>query len=103
MPILPVSVSSLDAVLSIQTGLMCYATTWAGSSEVAQVNSKGQLQWVDYLPTAIVLATYSPTFSAVSCEDKSLNVYSPSGRRWVRCLRNVPHSILPLRIADATR
>ena len=64
-----------------------------GSSEVAQVNAKGQLQWVDYLPTAIVLATYSPTFSAVSCEDKSMNVYSPSGRRWVRCLHKTSQSV----------
>lgn len=37
--------------------------------------------WVDYLPSAVLLMAGNPIFSAVGCEDGSINIYSPSGRR----------------------
>lgn len=37
--------------------------------------------WVDYLSSHIVCAAGSPYFVAVSTEDGSLHVYSPTGRR----------------------
>lgn len=62
-----------------------YGLTWrqplSGPSEVSQSNSKGKVQWLDYVPTAIVAATFAPNFSAISCEDSTLSIYSPSGRQ----------------------
>ncbi|KAK4701977.1 protein HIRA/HIR1, partial [Phenoliferia sp. Uapishka_3] len=51
-----------------------------GTSEVAVVTATKTL-WVDYLPKYIVCAAGSPHFVAVSTEDGSLTVYSPTGRR----------------------
>lgn len=42
--------------------------------------------WVDYLSNYVVCAAGSPRFVAVSTEDGSLHVYSPSGRRCVLTL-----------------
>jgi protein HIRA/HIR1 len=39
--------------------------------------------WVDYLPSAVLLMTGNQLLSAVSCEDGTLHVYSPSGRRYL--------------------
>ncbi|KAI9343341.1 TUP1-like enhancer of split-domain-containing protein, partial [Pilaira anomala] len=41
----------------------------------------GTILWVDYLPSAVLLMTGNQYFSAVSCEDGTLHIYSPSGRR----------------------
>ncbi|KAI8349396.1 TUP1-like enhancer of split-domain-containing protein, partial [Blakeslea trispora] len=46
------------------------------------VSSKqGRIVWMDYLPSAALLMTGNKHFSAVSCEDGSIHVYSPAGRR----------------------
>jgi protein HIRA/HIR1 len=37
--------------------------------------------WLDYTPSFVVAATATEYFSAVSCADGSLSVYSPHGRR----------------------
>lgn len=52
----------------------------ARAAEVGVVAS-GKSLWVDYLGSHVVLAAGSPIFSAVSTEDNSLLVYSPTGRR----------------------
>ncbi|CAO3610025.1 unnamed protein product [Mucor hiemalis] len=44
-------------------------------------SKKGMVLWVDYLPSAVLLMTGNQLFSAVACEDGSLNIYTPSGRR----------------------
>ncbi|KAI8141993.1 WD40-repeat-containing domain protein [Fennellomyces sp. T-0311] len=45
------------------------------------VSAKGQMLWQDYLPSAIMLMTGGARFSAAACEDASVHVYSPAGRR----------------------
>ncbi|KZT35016.1 WD40 repeat-like protein [Sistotremastrum suecicum HHB10207 ss-3] len=40
-----------------------------------------QVQWLDYLPSRILLLTLTPFFCAVALEDSSITVYSPTGRR----------------------
>ncbi|KAI8059330.1 WD40-repeat-containing domain protein [Gongronella butleri] len=45
------------------------------------LSKDGQEVWTDYLPHAIMLMTGNLRFYAVACEDASLVVYSPSGRR----------------------
>lgn len=44
-------------------------------------SKQGIALWVDYLPSAVLLMTSNQVFSAVACEDGSLNIYTPSGRR----------------------
>jgi protein HIRA/HIR1 len=39
--------------------------------------------WVDYLPSAVLLMTGNKLFSAVGCEDGTLTIYTPSGRRFL--------------------
>lgn len=50
-------------------------------SEVALMDESGKVQWLDYLPSAIVIAAFTPSFAAISCTDKTLHIYSPTGRR----------------------
>ncbi|ORY52826.1 WD40-repeat-containing domain protein [Leucosporidium creatinivorum] len=61
-----------------------------GTSEVS-VSTTSKTLWVDYLPHYIVVAAGSPQFAAVSLEDGSLVVYSPTGRR-----------LLPTLVLDST-
>ncbi|SCV72300.1 BQ2448_4994 [Microbotryum intermedium] len=77
-----------------------------GSSEVCVVvssnpNAKGKEDerektlWIDYLTSYIVLATGSPVFSAVSLDEGSLIVYSPTGRRlWPVVVLDAPCAFL---------
>lgn len=44
-------------------------------------SKQGTIIWVDYLPSAVLLMAGNQLFSAVGCEDGSLNLYSPAGRR----------------------
>lgn len=51
-------------------------------NEVAYVSGK-QTQWLDFLPSPSIVLAASNTFAAVAMLDACLNVYSPTGRRWV--------------------
>lgn len=42
---------------------------------------KGAILWTDYLPSAVLLMTGNQLFSCVSCEDGSIYIYTPLGRR----------------------
>lgn len=44
-------------------------------------SQQGTVIWEDYLPSAVLLMAGNALFSAVGCEDGSLNIYSPAGRR----------------------
>lgn len=44
-------------------------------------SSKGDLLWIDYLPSAILLLAGEGLFEAVGCEDGTVYIYSPAGRR----------------------
>ncbi|PFH61366.1 hypothetical protein XA68_17544 [Ophiocordyceps unilateralis] len=45
------------------------------------VTKRGALVWQEFLPRAVILATGNKTFWAVACEDGSIHVWSPAGRR----------------------
>ncbi|KAI8365862.1 WD40-repeat-containing domain protein [Choanephora cucurbitarum] len=61
--------------------LECHNQT-SDNMQTKVVNSKqGKIVWIDYLPSAVLLMTGNKHFSAVSCEDGSIHVYSPAGRR----------------------
>lgn len=48
--------------------------------------SKGQLLWQDFLPKSVLIVTGNPNFFAAACEDGSLYVWSPAGRRTVSAM-----------------
>lgn len=45
------------------------------------VTKQGVPLWMDYLASPVLVMTSNTSFSAVGCEDGSLHVYSPAGRR----------------------
>lgn len=45
------------------------------------VTKRGALVWQEWLPRAIILVTANKNFWAVACEDGSIHVWSPAGRR----------------------
>ncbi|KAG0175754.1 HIR complex subunit, partial [Apophysomyces sp. BC1034] len=64
----------------------CYNTTGKGEnndySKIVAI-SQGSPIWSDYVSSAIVLITGNDMFTAIGCEDGTLHVYSPAGRRLI--------------------
>lgn len=50
------------------------------------VTKRGQVLWQDYLPRACMLVTGNTKFWAAACEDGSLHVWTPAGRRLINSL-----------------
>ena len=50
------------------------------------VSRKGQSIWQDYLPRAVLLVTGNQNFWAAACEDGSLHVWTPAGRRMINAM-----------------
>lgn len=42
-----------------------------------------EVQWLDYVPSPVLLVKATNVFCAVAMQDGSVNVYSPNGRRCV--------------------
>ncbi|KAK3381492.1 TUP1-like enhancer of split-domain-containing protein [Podospora didyma] len=47
---------------------------------------RGTLIWQDYLPRAIILVTGNKNFWAAACEDGSIHIWTPAGRRLTNAL-----------------
>ncbi|KAF3932294.1 hypothetical protein ABW19_dt0205415 [Dactylella cylindrospora] len=45
------------------------------------VNHQGKTIWTDYLPKPVILITANSNFYAAACEDGSLHIFTPAGRR----------------------
>ncbi|OQO05116.1 Protein HIR1 [Cryoendolithus antarcticus] len=50
------------------------------------VSKRAQTLWQDYLPKAVLLVTGNSHFWAAACEDGSLHVWTPAGRRLLNAL-----------------
>jgi len=50
------------------------------------LTKRGQTIWQDYLPKACLLATGNHNFWTVACEDGTLHVWTPAGRRLLNAL-----------------
>ncbi|GAB7348446.1 hypothetical protein MBLNU459_g6864t2 [Dothideomycetes sp. NU459] len=50
------------------------------------VSRRGQVIWQDYLPRAVLLVTGNHNFWAAACEDGSIYVWTPAGRRLINAL-----------------
>ncbi|KAG5955089.1 HIR complex subunit [Claviceps arundinis] len=45
------------------------------------VTKRGELLWQEFLPRAVILVTANKNFWAAACEDGSIHVWTPAGRR----------------------
>ncbi|KAI9691894.1 MAG: HIR complex subunit [Bathelium mastoideum] len=50
------------------------------------LTSAGLTQWTDFLPRAVIQATGNKNFWAACCEDGSVHVWTPAGRRYLNPL-----------------
>lgn len=50
------------------------------------VSRRGQIIWQDYLPRAVLLVTGNQNFWAAACEDGSVHVWTPAGRRMINAM-----------------
>jgi len=50
------------------------------------VSKRGQMIWQDYLPKACLLVTGNQNFWVVACEDGSVHIWTPAGRRLMNAL-----------------
>lgn len=64
-----------------RAGLECHNSVTGAKPNKVIYSQKGSPVWVDYLPSPVLLMTGNSQFSAVTCEDGGLYIYSPSGRR----------------------
>ncbi|CAO3591956.1 unnamed protein product [Absidia cylindrospora] len=65
------------------TIMECHNPSGRQGSENAKlvVSQHGNILWTDYLISAIILMTGNGFFTAVGCEDGTILIYSPAGRR----------------------
>ena len=61
-----------------------------GTNEISLLSGKST-QWLDYVPTPVLALTATTSFCAVSLQDGSLHVYSPTGRRYENNLSIGPY------------
>ncbi|KAF9177411.1 HIR complex subunit [Haplosporangium sp. Z 11] len=69
-----------------RAGLECHNSISGDQPSKVIYSQKGAVVWVDYLPSPVLLMTGNSHFSAVTCEDGGLYVYSPAGRRLMPCI-----------------
>ncbi|KAG0272841.1 HIR complex subunit [Linnemannia exigua] len=70
-----------------RAGLECHNSITGAKPNKVIYSQKGSPVWVDYLPSPVLLMTGNSQFSAVTCEDGGLYIYSPSGRRLMPCIQ----------------
>ncbi len=77
-----------DTVIVVRNSLKSPASGRPQDSEPCRitVTQRGQPVWTDYLPRSVVLVTGNRHFWSVACEDGSVYVWTPAGRRIVNAL-----------------
>jgi protein HIRA/HIR1 len=75
--------SSLDDATKVPENIILEAKNDVNPRDPSQVvvTKRGVLMWQEFLPRAIILVTANKNFWAVACEDGSIHVWSPAGRR----------------------
>ncbi|POR36700.1 Protein HIR1 [Tolypocladium paradoxum] len=75
--------SSLDDASRAPENIIMEAKNDANPRDPSHVlvTKRGALVWQEFLPRAIILITANKNFWAVACEDGSIHVWSPAGRR----------------------
>ncbi|KAM4063197.1 TUP1-like enhancer of split domain-containing protein [Hirsutella rhossiliensis] len=74
---------SLDDASKVPENIIMEARNDANPRDPSHVfvTKRGALVWQEFLPRAILLVTGNKYFWAVACEDGSMHVWSPAGRR----------------------
>ncbi|KAI9796588.1 MAG: HIR complex subunit [Sarcosagium campestre] len=77
------TVTGKDLVLEVRNASTPSATGRAQDRDPARlvVSAKGQIVWQDYLPRSVLLISGNHHFWAAACEDGSVHVWTPAGRR----------------------
>ena len=75
--------SSLDDASKSPENIIMEAKNDANPRDPSHVlvTKRGALVWHEFLPRAVILVTANKNFWAVACEDGSIHVWSPAGRR----------------------
>ena len=63
-----------------QTSCVMNESPLVGTTDLAFVSGK-QTQWLDYLPSPVLVLKATNSFCAVGMQDGSVNVYSHTGRK----------------------
>lgn len=73
--IISISINSTNHILDVRNG--------AGERKPTKISAikKGNILWTDFLPKAVLLLAGNTLFWAAGCEDGSIIVWSPCGRR----------------------
>lgn len=80
--------NNLETVIAVRNSLKIPASGRVQDSEPCRitVTQRGQTIWQDYLPRSVLLVTGNKEFWAAACEDGSVYVWTPAGRRAVNAL-----------------
>ncbi|KAL7920272.1 Hira domain-containing protein [Trichoderma austrokoningii] len=81
--ILQPDTASLDDASKLPENIILEAKNDPNPRDPAHVlvTKRGVLIWQEFMPRAVILVTASKHFWAVACEDGSLHVWTPAGRR----------------------
>lgn len=75
--------TTLDDASRISENIILEAKNAANPRDPSHVlvTKRGSLVWQEFLPRAVILVTANKNLWAVACEDGSIHVWSPAGRR----------------------
>lgn len=75
--------TSLDDATKVSENILIEAKNAASPRDPSHVlvTKRGALVWEEFLPRAVILVTANKNLWAVACEDGSIHVWSPAGRR----------------------
>ena len=81
-------IKTLETMIMVRNSLKLPASGRPQDSEPCRitVTQRGQPLWQDYLPRSVLLVTGNKQFWSAACEDGSVYVWTPAGRRIVNAL-----------------
>jgi protein HIRA/HIR1 len=80
--------TTLEDATKIPENIILEAKNPASIREPSHITAskRGAILWQDYLPRAVILVTGSKYFWAAACEDSTIYVWTPAGRRLLNAL-----------------
>lgn len=80
--------TTLEDATKIPENIVLEAKNPASIREPSHITAtkRGVVMWQDFLPRAIILVTGSKNFWAAACEDATIYVWTPAGRRLINAL-----------------
>lgn len=80
--------TTLEEASKVPENIVLEAKNPAQPREPSRImaTKRGALLWQDFLPRAIILVTGNKNFWAAACEDGSIHIWTPAGRRLMNAL-----------------